>query len=356
MQEEKIRFSSKLNKDKVWDVIIIGSGPAGLTSAIYTTRGAASSLILAGENWGGQLMLTTMVDNFPGFPNGIQGPELMNLMRRQAERFGAEFVQSSVESVNFSRKPFEIVAKRGNRYLANSVIIATGAETRWLGIPGEDKLRGRGVSSCAPCDAPFFKNKKVAVVGGGDAAMEEALVLTKYASSVLIIHRRDEFRASAAMQTRVAQMEKQGKIKILWNTEVSEMIGDEKLEKVVLKTRVDPSQVKELKRSKLTYLQGKILQEKEEFLLWELPIEGVFVAIGHLPAIGVFQGKVETDERGYIKRYEKEGFSTATSVEGVFVAGDIHDYHYRQAITAAGFGCMAALDVLKYLDKSLPTW
>ena len=313
MQEEKIRFSSKLNKDKVWDVIIIGSGPAGLTSAIYTTRGAASSLILAGENWGGQLMLTTMVDNFPGFPNGIQGPELMNLMRRQAERFGAEFVQSSVESVNFSRKPFEIVAKRGNRYLANSVIIATGAETRWLGIPGEDKLRGRGVSSCAPCDAPFFKNKKVAVVGGGDAAMEEALVLTKYASSVLIIHRRDEFRASAAMQTRVAQMEKQGKIKILWNTEVSEMIGDEKLEKVVLKTRVDPSQVKELKRSKLTYLQGKILQEKEEFLLWELPIEGVFVAIGHLPAIGVFQGKVETDERGYIKRYEKEG-SQVTSM------------------------------------------
>ncbi len=302
-----------------WDVAIIGSGPASLTAAVYTTRGAASTLILGGEKWGGQLMLTTEVDNYPGFPQGIQGPELMQNMRKQAERFGAEFIEKNVEVVDFSKSPFKLTAG-GQKYLAKTVIIATGAETNWLGIPGEDKFLGRGISSCAPCDAPFFKNKKVVVIGGGDSAMEEALVLTKYATSITIVHRRNEFRASKVMQEKVLS---NPKIKVLWDTEVVEFKGNQQLGKVVLKNN---------KTSKTN----------------ELVVDGAFVAIGHSPSTQIFKGSIELDEKGYIVVRDH----IKTSIPGIFVAGDVHDYHYRQAVTAAGFGCMAGMDTLKYLDKS----
>jgi thioredoxin reductase (NADPH) len=304
--------------EKVYDVCIIGSGPAGLTAAIYTTRGAASTLILGGEIWGGQLMLTTTVDNFPGFSQGILGPKLMEEMRAQALKFGANFAAVNVEEINVSKKPFEIKAG-GKTYRAKSIIIATGAMTKWLDAPGIKEFIGRGVSSCAPCDAPFFKGKKVAVVGGGDSAMEEALVLTKYASEVTLIHRRDEFRASAAMQEKVKS---DPKIKILWNTEVAEVQGTDKFEKLVLKNN---------KTGKTS----------------DLAVDGLFVAVGHAPSTMIFKGKIDLDERGYVKNQ-----GTKTNVAGVFVSGDVHDYSYKQAITAAGFGCMAGMDALKYLSES----
>jgi thioredoxin reductase (NADPH) len=298
-----------------WDVAIIGSGPAGLTAAIYTTRGAASTLILGGSVWGGQLMLTTTVDNFPGFPEGIMGPKLMEQMKAQAQKFGAEFQATNVESIDTSKRPFEIVAG-GKTYLAKSVIIATGAQTVWLDVPGIKELIGKGVSSCAPCDAPFFKGKNVAVVGGGDSAMEEALTLTKYASGVTIIHRRDEFRASAAMQEEVKA---NPKIKIIWNSEVTKAIGTVKLEKL------------EIKNNKT----GEVA---------EAPFDGLFVAIGHSPSTMIFKGKIDLDERGFVKNQ-----GTKTNIEGVFVSGDVHDHTYKQAVTAAGFGCQAGMDVLKFL-------
>lgn len=311
-------FAPKPKAGEPWDVVIVGSGPAAFTAAIYTTRGAASTLILGGEKWGGQLMLTTAVDNYPGFPDGIQGPDLMAAMRKQAERFGADFIQSNVESVDLSKTPFEVTSA-GTVYPAKTIIIATGAATVWLDAPGISKLIGRGVSSCAPCDAPFFKDKKVAVVGGGDSAMEEALVLTKYATEVAIIHRRDEFRASHAMQQKVLAG---GKVKVLWNTEVTEAVGEAKLEKVILKNNKDGTTS-------------------------ELALDGLFIAIGHKPETDLFVGKIEVDERGYIKIME----NSKTSVPGVFVAGDVHDWHYKQAATAAGFGCMAGMDTLAYLSE-----
>ncbi|QQG47539.1 MAG: thioredoxin-disulfide reductase [Candidatus Woesebacteria bacterium] len=303
--------------DKIWDVTIIGSGPSALTSAIYTTRGSLNTLIFGGENWGGQLMLTTTVDNFPGFPEGIMGPDLMGLMRRQAERFGASFIEKAVTKVDFSKKPFEIVSE--NKYLSRSVIIATGAQTLWLNAPGISNLIGRGVSSCAPCDAPFFKDKRVAVVGGGDSAMEEALVLTKFVKELTLIHRRDSFRASKTMQDKVLNDKK---IKILWNTEVIEAEGDTKLEKLIIKNNRDNSQT-------------------------ELLVDGLFIAIGHKPDSDIFKDKIDMDEHGFIKVFDH----TKTNIEGVFVAGDVHDNHYKQAITAAGFGCMAGMDTISYLDN-----
>ncbi len=309
-------------EDQTWDIVIIGSGPAGLTAGIYTTRGAASTLILAGEKWGGQLMLTTTVDNFPGFPEGVQGPDLMTALRKQAERFGAVFLEKNVEKVDFNPPaggPFELTAA-GIVYKAKSVIIATGADTLWLTCPGVNKLIGRGVSSCAPCDAPFFKEKKVAVVGGGDSAMEEALVLTKYANEVYIIHRRDEFRASEVMQQKVLS---NPKIKVIWNTEVEEVKGTNKIEKLILKNNKDNTTL-------------------------EMPVDGLFIAIGHKPQTDIFKGVVETDEKGFIIVKDH----TKTNIEGVFVAGDVHDNHYKQAVTASGFGCMAAMDTLKYLDET----
>ena len=323
-------FAPKPKEGEAWDVAIIGSGPASLTASIYTTRGAASTIIFAGDVWGGQLMLTTTVDNFPGFPEGVQGPDLMQLMKKQSERFGSEFVDKNVTEVDFKANPKRIIAG-GKEYYAKTVIIATGADTKWLGVSGEDKLRGRGVSSCAPCDAPFFKEKSVAVVGGGDAAMEEALVLTKYAKDVLIVHRRSEFRASAAMQEEVFKKEKEGIIKIVWNSEITEFIGENKLDKIKLKN---------IKTGDVS----------------ELSLDGVFVAIGHIPATGIFKNKVDLDEKGYVKPVPKPGFTSTTNIDGVFVAGDVHDYTYRQAITAAGFGCMAGMDALHYLDKSGPSW
>lgn len=303
-----------------WDVAVIGSGPAGLTAAIYTTRGAASTIIFGGETWGGQLMLTTEVDNFPSQP-GVLGQDLMTKMKDHATMFGGEFMGKSVTAIDTTKTPFGITAG-GEVYTARSIIIATGAETKWLDAPGISKLIGRGISSCAPCDAPFFKDKKVAVVGGGDSAMEEALVLTKYASEVTIIHRRSEFRASAAMQGKVKS---NSKIKILWNTEVVSVRGENKLEGV------------ELKNSTLA-------QNSTSFL----EVDGLFVAIGHRPDSEIFKGQIEMDERGFI--IPKDG--SKTSVEGVFVSGDVHDHTYKQAITAAGFGCIAGMDALKFLSET----
>ena len=316
-------FASKPEQGQSWDVAIIGSGPAAFTAAIYTVRGAASTVILGGEKWGGQLMLTTAVDNYPGL-KGIQGPELMQKMKDHAVSFGSEFVQKTVESVDFSKTPFELQVAGGEKYLAKAIIISTGAETKWLGVSGEEKLLGRGVSSCAPCDAPFFKQKKVVVIGGGDTAMEEALVLTKYASSVTIIHRRSELRASKAMQTKVFELEKQGKVGLVWDSEVVEFLGDQALEK---------AKIKNVKTGKTS----------------EIVADGAFVAIGHVPMSKIFKGRVQLDEKGYVVK--KEGSTTATNIPGVFVAGDIHDYRYKQAVTAAGFGAMAGLDCIKFIDE-----
>lgn len=300
-----------MNDNALYDVIIIGSGPAGLTAGIYTSRANLKTLMIAGVKWGGQLMLTTTVENFPGFLDGIQGPKLMEVMRRQAEGFGVEVVEKNVTRVDFSKQPFVV-----DEYLAKSVIIATGAVTQWLNVPGEQNLIGRGVSSCAPCDAPFFKDKKVIVVGGGDAAMEEAMVLSKFASEVTIVHRRDEFRASKIMQSRVLS---NPKIKVLWNTQIAEIIGKDQVEGVKFSNGSHES------------------------------VDGVFIAIGHKPASEVFGGKIELDEKYYAKRSGQK-YHTMSNVEGVFVAGDVHDYHFRQAITAAGYGCEAAIEAERWLD------
>ncbi len=314
-------FASKPDDPKgPWDVAIIGSGPAGLTASIYTTRGAASTITFGGEIWGGQLMLTTNVDNFPGHL-GVLGPDLMAKFREHSVAFGAEFLGKNAESINTSKTPFEITSA-GQVYTARSVIIATGAETKWLDAPAVKDFIGRGVSSCAPCDAPFFKDKKVAVVGGGDSAMEEALVLTKYATEVTIIHRRGEFRASQAMQTKVLN---NPKIKVLWDTEVTAVAGTNRLETVKIKN-------------------NKTNQESE------ITFDGLFIAIGHTPSSIIFKGKIDLDEKGYIIAHDR----TKTSVDGIFVAGDVEDHKYKQAITAAGFGTMAAMDTLNYLqDKGV---
>lgn len=305
-----------METNKMYDVIIIGSGPAGLTSAIYTARASLSTLIIGGTAWGGQLMLTTEVENFPGFTEAIQGPDLMMNMRKQAERFGAEFLEQDAGSVDFLSKPFKVIVA-GQAYLGKSVIIATGAETMWLGLPNEQRLIGRGISSCAPCDAPFFRDKNVIVVGGGDSAMEEALVLVKFAQNITIVHRRGEFRASEIMQKRVFA---NPKIKVLYNSEIVDVFGEEKVTGV----KIENSQT------------GQVSQ---------IPTDGVFVAVGRSPSTDLFKEHIELDEKGYVKVYD----NTKTSIEGVFVAGDVHDYHYKQAVTAAGFGCMAALDVEKWM-------
>src|SRR3990167_4326863 len=311
-------FAPKPKEGEPWDVAIIGSGPAAFTAAVYTTRGAASTIILGGEIWGGQLMLTTTVDNYPGFPEGIQGPDLMMAMRKQAERFGTEFVDEDFEEGDFGKEPFKIRAGE-KTFEGKSVIIATGADTKWLDVPGEKEKIGKGVSSCAPCDAFFFKNKKTIVVGGGDSAMEEAIVLANFADSVTVVHRREELRASAIMQ-KIAM--ESPKIKFLFNTEVTKILGDEKVTGI------------ELKHNKT----GEVSK---------MDLDGVFVAIGHTPNTGRFRG-IELDEKGYIKVHDH----TRTNIDGVFVAGDVHDSHYRQAVTAAGFGCMAALESETWLRKT----
>lgn len=319
--EETIFAEKPKNEGDPWDVAIIGSGPSGLTAGIYTTRGAVSTIIFGGEKWGGQLMLTTEVDNFPGFPKGIMGPELMENMKNQATRFGAEFRPQNVDKVEKTPNGMFKLLVEEKEILAKSIIIATGAETKWLGVPGEKELIGRGISSCAPCDAPFFKEKKVLVIGGGDSAMEEALVLSKYATSVTIIHRKSEFRASKAMQKRVLSNKK---INVVWDTEVLEIVGEQRLEK---------ARVKNTKTGEVS----------------EMVADGIFVAIGHKPSTEIFKGLVDLDEKGYVVKKEQNNSSTA--IPGIFVSGDVHDYHYKQAVTAAGYGCMAGMDVLEYLSK-----
>jgi thioredoxin reductase (NADPH) len=300
----------------MYDVIILGSGPAGLTAAIYTTRASLKTLVISGEKWGGQLMLTTEVDNFPGFPEGIQGPDLMQNMRKQAERFGAEFVDENFKEGDFGKAPFKVTAA-DKTYEGKSIIIATGADTKWLDVPGEKDKIGRGVSSCAPCDAPFFRNKKVIVAGGGDSAMEEAIVLTRFAEEVTIVHRRDEFRASKIMQDKARA---NPKIKFILNAQITEILGEMKVTGVKIKDNVTNKET-------------------------EMPIDGVFVAIGHIPNTSVFKN-IEVDEKGFVKVQDHY----KTNVEGVFVAGDVHDRQYMQAVTAAGFGCAAALETEKWLE------
>jgi len=350
-----ISYTEHPEEGGVWDVIIIGSGPAALTAAIYTTRGAASTLILAGDTWGGQLMLTTTVDNFPGFPDGIMGPDLMQKMKDQALRFGSKIIDKKAQSIDNEGNEF-VVKTQSEEYKSKVVIIATGADTKWLGVEGEEKLRGKGVSSCAPCDAPFFKDKSAAVVGGGDSAMEEALVLTKYATKVVVIHRRNEFKASVAMQKRVLENEK---ITVFWDSEVEKMEGETKLESILIKTRVDSEFWKEFEANSLTSFGGEKVEEKDGLIFWKYPVDGVFVAIGHIPSTDIFKGVVEMDDHAYIKRNEEVSeynLKSKTNVEGIFVAGDVHDRDYKQAVTAAGYGCQAGMDALKYLDKEVPTW
>ena len=302
----------------MYDVIIIGSGPAGLTAAIYTARAKLKTLVVAGVMWGGQLMLTTEVENFPGFKDGILGPDLMDNMRLQAERFGAEILFEDASSVDFSTKPFKVEAG-GKTYEGRSVIIATGASPRWLGLESEQRLRGRGVSVCATCDAAFFRDKVTVVVGGGDTAMEEALALSKFARKVKVVHRRDKLRASKILQERAFN---DPKIEFIWNSVVQEILGEDRVEGVRLR-RTDTGEESEMK------------------------CDAVFLAIGHKPNTEIFKGQVELDEKGYVVAYD----GTRTSVKGVFVAGDVQDFRYKQAVTAAGSGCKAALDVIKYLDE-----
>lgn len=305
-------------KDTIEKLIIIGSGPAGLTAAIYTSRGKVNPLVITGSTPGGQLMITTDVDDFPGFPDGVQGPELMDLFRKQAERFGTKFVEENVTKVNFKKRPFEIETET-EKYLAQAVILATGASAQWLGLPSEEKLIGRGVSACAVCDAPFFKNKNVLIIGGGDTAMREAQHLSKFADSVTVIHRRSELRAQASLQD-VAKSKQN--VKFIFNSVVEEVLGED---------RVTGVKIKNVETGEITKLLA----------------DGIFVAIGNKPNTEFLKGQVELDDAGYIVLFD----DSRTSVEGVFVAGDVADFRYRQAVTAAGAGCKAAFDAEEYLDR-----
>ena len=305
---------------KMYDVVIIGSGPAGLTAAIYTSRANLKTAVIAGALWGGQLMLTSEVENFPGFKDGVLGPDLMDEMWAQAERFGAEMIFDDANAINCSSRPFRVTVEGGELFETQTVIIATGAATKWLGVPGEELLRGKGVSSCATCDGAFFKGKRVAIVGGGDTAMEEAQTLSKFASEITVIHRRDTLRASKILQERIFKIPK---VKFIWNSAVEEILGEDKVEGVRLRK----------------------VNTNEEF---ELKTDGVFIAIGHKPNTKIFMGQIDLDEAGYIIAED----STKTNVEGIFVAGDAQDKRYRQAIMAAGLGCKAALDAIKYLEEA----
>lgn len=306
-------------------VIIVGSGPAGLTSALYTARANLNPVVFEGMQPGGQLTITTEVENFPGFEEGIQGPELMDVMRKQATRFGAKCEYKVVEEVDFSEKPFKVKAG-GENYTADTVIISTGASAKLLGIESETKYMGFGVSACATCDAFFYKGLKVLVVGGGDTAMEEATYLTKFADEVVLVHRREGFRSSKIMQERA---EKNPKIKFMTNHVIKEILGTEK------------------NGQKL--VTGAILENTQDGTVTEVNTDGIFMAIGHKPNTDVFGDQLDKDETGYLL---VQPGTTKTNIEGVFAAGDVTDKHYRQAITAAGSGCMAALDAQRYLEDN----
>jgi thioredoxin reductase (NADPH) len=298
-------------------VIIIGSGPAGLTAAVYAARANLKPLVLAGGLYGGQLMLTTEVENYPGFPEGIMGPDLMTKFREQAERFGARIENVDVTEVDFRKRPLT-VRTYDDEFTANTVIVATGASARWLDIPGEEKLRGRGVSTCATCDGAFFRDKHIVVAGGGDSAMEEALFLTRFGHKVTVIHRRDTLRASKIMADRALG---HPKIDFLWNTVIERVLGDPTMTGLRLKNVNDGSS-------------------------YEFDADALFIAIGHTPNTGIFKGQLNLDAAGYI--FSPDGSST--NIEGVFVAGDVNDIRYKQAITAAGSGCKAAMDAEKHLE------
>ena len=311
------RESGSANRDD-YDVVIIGSGPAGYTAGIYTSRARLTTLIISGTLPGGQLMTTSEVENYPGFPNGIFGPELMMNMRQQAERFGAVIVDDEVIKVNFKKRP-HVVTTHSETYNAEAVIVCTGASPRKLGIPSEQQFSGRGVSYCATCDGPFFKGEDIVVVGGGDTALEEATFLTKFGKSVKIVHRRDSLRASKILQDKALE---NPKIEFIWNNVVSDIKGDKKVATVLVKD---------------------VASGRERIL----SAGGLFVAIGHEPNTAIFKGQLELDDKDYIVLRNH----TKTSVEGVFAAGDVHDHRYRQAVTAAGFGCMAAIDVERWISE-----
>ncbi|HVL87405.1 MAG TPA: thioredoxin-disulfide reductase [Candidatus Thermoplasmatota archaeon] len=302
----------------VHDVAIIGSGPAGLTAAIYAARANLQPLLLGGIEFGGQLMITTDVENYPGFPEGILGPQLMDLWRKQAERFGTRVVEKNVTKVDFKTHPFKLWCDE-EQFQARSVIVATGASAKWLGLPNETRLRGHGVSACATCDGFFFKEKEVVVVGGGDTAMEEANFLTRFASRVTVVHRRDTLRASKIMQERAL---KNPKIQFVWDSEVVDVLGQKGVE-------------------------GVALRNLKTGATRTFPCQGFFLAIGHKPNTDVFRGQLDLDDKGYMVVRNH----TRTSVEGVFAAGDVSDTRYRQAVTAAGAGCMAAMDAEKWLEE-----
>lgn len=304
-------------------IVIIGSGPAGLTAAIYTARAKMQPVVFEGVQPGGQLMITTDVENFPGWPDGISGPELMENCRKQALRFGAELVQEEVTEVELEKRPFTVRYGDGQVLLADAIIIASGASARWLNIESEQRLRGHGVSACATCDGFFFSEKRVAVVGGGDTAMEEAIHLTRFATEVLVIHRRDELRASKYMQDRAMRNKK---IKFVWDSVVEEIIGD-------VKTGVNGVKIRNVKTNVIS----------------RLDVEGIFMAIGHDPNTGFLKGQLPLDDSGFIKC---ERGDVATCIAGVFVAGDVRDSRYRQAITAAGMGCMAAVEAQEFLEMN----
>ena len=307
-----------MQNSKVERLVIIGSGPAGLTAAIYAARGGLNPMVISGREAGGQLMLTTDVDDYPGFPDGIQGPDLMDKFRKQAERFGVRFINEDVISVNLKVKPFEI--KTESMILnSNSLILATGASAMWLGLESEKRLIGKGVSSCAVCDGFFFKGKDVIVVGGGDTAMREAQYLSKVCKSVTVVHRRDQLRAQAALQELVKSKKN---VNFIWNTVIEEVLGQDKVTGVKLKN---------IQTGEISTLQ----------------VDGVFIAIGHKPNTDFLKGQLPLDEKSYVVVTNE----THTKIPGIFVAGDVADYHYRQAVTAAGAGCKAVFDVEEYLEN-----
>ena len=305
----------------VRNIVILGSGPAGYTAAVYAARANLAPLMIAGPQPGGQLTITTEVENYPGFEHGIQGPDLMDVMKKQAERFGTDVLHESVERVDFMSRPFTVTTDGGSTFHARAVIIATGASARLLGLPSEQKLMGFGVSACATCDGFFFRNKRVIVVGGGDTALEEATYLTRFCSEVVLVHRRDALRGSKIMQERARA---NPKITFKWNAEIVEVLGIEDQK-----------------------VRGVVLRDTQTGALEEMPIDGLFVAIGHSPNTAFLKGAIPLDDKGYLR---VEPGSTRTVIPGVFAAGDVQDSVYRQAVTAAGSGCMAAIDAERWLE------
>ncbi|OGL44640.1 MAG: thioredoxin-disulfide reductase [Candidatus Schekmanbacteria bacterium RBG_16_38_10] len=308
-------------KEEIYKVIIMGSGPAGLTAALYSSRANLSPLVISGREPGGQLTITSDVDNYPGFPDGILGPDLIGVMRKQAERFGTEFIEKEVTKVDLNSRPFKIFVD-GSLFLAESLIVASGATAKLLGIEAEKRLMGRGVSACATCDGFFFRGKEVVVAGGGDTAIEEAIFLTRFASKITIVHRRDKLRASKIMQDKAMKNEKIG---FIWDSVVEDIVGDKE-------TGVSGVKLRNVKTNEVSIKD----------------CQGIFVAIGHKPNTELFQGILELDKGGYIATHD----GTKTSIPGVFAAGDVQDHIYRQAVTAAGSGCMAAIDAERFLENS----